>query len=74
MPGFLLPMQTGTVKWFNNDKGYGFITPEDGGSDVFVHHSAIEIKGYRTLAEGVRVEFESEKTPKGIAASRVRPL
>ncbi len=67
-------MQTGQVKWFNAVKGYGFITPDDGSTDVFVHHSAIEIKGYRTLAEGEKVEFESEKGPKGMAASRVRPL
>lgn len=67
-------MQTGQVKWFNSAKGFGFITPDGGGSDVFVHHSAIEIKGYRTLNEGQRVEFECEKGPKGLAALRVRPV
>jgi len=66
-------MQTGHVKWFNAAKGFGFITPDDGSSDVFVHHSAIDIKGYRTLNEGDAVEFEATKGPKGLAATRVRP-
>jgi CspA family cold shock protein len=63
----------GTVKWFNATKGYGFITPTDGGKDVFVHHSAIEGAGYRELSEGQRVEFESELAPKGPQAKWVRP-
>ena len=53
-------MQTGTVKWFNDSKGYGFITPDDGSPDVFVHHSAIAMEGYRSLDNGVEVEFELE--------------
>ncbi|HEV8320103.1 MAG TPA: cold-shock protein [Myxococcota bacterium] len=66
-------MNVGTVKWFNNDKGYGFITQE-GGEDVFVHHSVIQAEGYRTLTEGDRVEFEVTRTPKGLSASTVRKL
>ena len=58
-------MATGTVKWFNNDKGYGFITQDDGGKDVFVHHSAISGEGYKSLAEGAKVEYEVEDGPKG---------
>ena len=60
----------GTVKWFNAEKGYGFIAREDG-ADVFVHHSAIQIEGYRTLQEGQRVEFVIEKGPKGLQAAQV---
>ena len=60
----------GTVKWFSNDKGYGFITPESG-KDVFVHHSAIQSSGYATLEEGQQVEFEIEKGPKGERAINV---
>ena len=56
---------TGTVKWFSNEKGYGFATPDDGGKDVFVHFSAIQSEGYRTLAEGDRIEFELEQGDKG---------
>lgn len=65
-------MTAGTVKWFNATKGFGFITPTDGGKDVFVHHSAIEAAGFRELSEGQRVEFESEQGPKGPQAARVR--
>jgi cold shock protein len=65
-------MTAGTVKWFNPTKGFGFITPEDGGNDVFVHHSAIEAAGFRELSEGQRVEFESEVGAKGPQAARVR--
>lgn len=64
-------MATGTVKWFNESKGYGFITPSDGSPDVFVHFSAIEGSGFRTLAEGQTVQFESQKGPKGLQAVRV---
>jgi CspA family cold shock protein len=64
-------MATGTVKWFNNDKGYGFITQDDGGKDVFVHHSAISGEGYKSLAEGAKVEYEVEDGPKGPQARTV---
>ncbi len=58
-------MATRTVKWFSNDTGYGFITPDDGSKDVFVHHSAIQGEGYKSLAEGTKVEYEVEEGPKG---------
>lgn len=64
-------MATGTVKWFNAEKGYGFIS-QDGGKDVFVHHSHIDMDGFRTLREGETVEFDVEETPKGLAATKVR--
>jgi CspA family cold shock protein len=64
-------MPTGTVKWFSDDKGFGFITPEDGSKDVFVHHSAINAEGFRTLQEGAKVNYETEDGPKGPAASNV---
>lgn len=64
-------MQTGTVKWFNESKGYGFITPSDGSPDVFVHFSVIEGSGFKTLAEGQTVQFESQKGAKGLQATRV---
>ena len=67
-------MAAGTVKWFNATKGYGFITPDEGGSDLFVHHSAIEAQGYRELAEGQRVEFQKATGPKGPQASSVRAI
>ena len=62
---------TGTVKWFNGSKGYGFITRDDGEKDVFVHFSAIQGEGYRNLEEGQRVEFEVEDSPKGPQAANV---
>ena len=64
-------MATGTVKWFNNSKGYGFITPSDGSPDVFVHHSSIKADGYKSLTEGSVVNFEIEKGPKGPSAVNV---
>jgi len=64
----------GTVKWFNDQKGFGFITPEDGSKDVFVHHSAITMDGFKTLAENQQVELEIEQTDKGPRAANVKPL
>jgi CspA family cold shock protein len=64
---------TGTVKWFNDAKGFGFITPQNGEKDVFVHHSAIQGKGFRTLTEGQVVTFEIQNTPKGPSAVNVTP-
>ena len=66
-------MATGVVKWFNAEKGYGFITVDEGGQDVFVHFSAIEMTGYRSLAEGQHVEFEVGSGDKGPQAEAVRP-
>ncbi|CAN5629096.1 cold-shock protein CspD [soil metagenome] len=66
-------MAEGTVKWFNNDKGYGFISQTDG-EDVFVHFSAIQSEGYKSLEEGQSVQFEVTQGPKGKQASNVRPL
>lgn len=66
-------MSYGTVKWFNDAKGFGFIAPEDGSSDLFVHYSAIQSKGFRTLQEGQRVAFEVVQGPKGAQASNVVP-
>ncbi|MEU6131582.1 cold-shock protein [Saccharopolyspora sp. NPDC047091] len=67
-------MATGTVKWFNAEKGFGFITPDGGGSDVFAHYSAIDASGFRTLDENQRVEFEIAQGPKGPQASQIRGL
>jgi CspA family cold shock protein len=64
-------MATGTVKWFNADKGYGFITPDGGGADLFVHFSAIQSSGYKTLEEGSKVEFEETQGQKGPQATNV---
>jgi CspA family cold shock protein len=67
-------MAQGTVKWFNADKGYGFIAPDDGTDDVFVHHSAIQADGYRSLQENQRVEYTAGQGPKGPQAEQVQPL
>ncbi|MEV0416117.1 cold-shock protein [Streptomyces sp. NPDC050448] len=67
-------MATGTVKWFNDAKGFGYITPEGGGDDLFAHFSEIRIEGFKTLQEGQKVEFEVKTGPKGLQASNIRPL
>lgn len=64
-------MASGTVKWFNNAKGFGFICPDQGGEDVFAHYSTIEMEGYRTLKAGQPVQFEVEQGPKGMHASAI---
>ncbi len=67
-------MAQGTVKWFNPDKGFGFIAPDDGSADIFVHHSAIDMQGYRTLEENQKVEYTASQGPKGPQADQVRPI
>ena len=67
-------MSQGTVKWFNEKKGFGFITPDDGGDDLFVHHTNISAEGFRTLRDGQRVEFEPAQGKKGMEATEVRPV
>ena len=67
-------MATGTVKWFSDDKGFGFITPDEGDRDLFVHHTGIEMEGYRSLAEGLRVSYEEEQGDKGPKAVNVTRL
>jgi CspA family cold shock protein len=64
-------MATGTVKWFNNAKGYGFVTPDQGEQDIFIHFSAIVMEGYKTLKEGQKVQFELEEGPKGLHAANL---
>ena len=66
-------MATGTAKWFNESKGYGFITPDDGSKDIFVHFSAIKVDGFKKLIEGQAVTFEIEQSPKGVQATNVVP-
>ena len=67
-------MPTGTVKWFSDEKGFGFITPDEGNRDLFVHHTAISADGYRSLAEGAKVSYEEEAGPKGPKAINVMKL
>jgi CspA family cold shock protein len=69
-----ISMATGSVKWFNGEKGFGFITQDGGGPDVFVHYSAISGSGYRNLEEGQKVEFETNQGPKGLQAANVRAI
>ncbi|MEN8170376.1 MAG: cold-shock protein [Pseudomonadota bacterium] len=66
-------MATGTVKWFNDAKGFGFITQDDGGADVFAHFSAIQGGGFKSLAEGQKVSYEVEQGPKGLQAANIVP-
>ncbi|OUZ09979.1 cold-shock protein [Aeromicrobium sp. PE09-221] len=67
-------MATGTVKWFNAEKGFGFIAPDDGSEDVFAHYTAIQSSGYRSLNEEQKVEFDVEQGQKGLQAANIRPL
>jgi CspA family cold shock protein len=67
-------MSTGTVKWFSDDKGFGFITPDEGSRDLFVHHTGIVAEGFRTLSEGARVQYEEEQGDKGPKAVQVTKL
>ena len=67
-------MPAGTVKFFNTQKGFGFITQDGGGEDVFVHHTAIQSEGFRTLAEGQKVQFDVSRGPKGLQAQNVKPV
>jgi CspA family cold shock protein len=67
-------MASGTVKWFNDAKGFGFITPDGGGADLFAHFSAIQSSGFKSLAEGQKVEFDVVSGPKGLQASNIKPV
>ena len=67
-------MPQGTVKWFSDDKGFGFITPDDAGKDLFVHHTAIQGGGYKSLTEGAKVSYDAEQGPKGPSAANVQTL
>ncbi len=66
-------MATGVVKWFNNAKGFGFVSPDEGGDDVFAHFSAIAMEGYKSLKQGQKVEFDISEGPKGLYAANIRP-
>jgi CspA family cold shock protein len=66
-------VSSGTVKWFNEKKGFGFITPDDGGEDLFVHYSNLATEGFRTLSDGQKVEYEAAKGRKGMEATKVKP-
>jgi cold shock CspA family protein len=72
--GMEIDMATGTVKWFNDAKGFGFITPDDGGKDLFAHHSSIQGSGYKSLKDGAKVSFDVTEGAKGPAAANVKPL
>ena len=67
-------MATGTVKWFNDSKGFGFITPDDGGGDLFAHHTAIQMDGYKSLKEAQKVSFEVRTGPKGLQAADIKAI
>ena len=69
-----MSMQTGTVKWFNDSKGFGFITPDQGGEDLFAHFSEIQSNGFKSLAENQRVQFEVTQGKKGLQASKIQPI
>jgi cold shock CspA family protein len=67
-------MATGTVKWFNDSKGFGFITPDDGGKDLFAHHTSIQMDGYKSLQEAQKVSYDAVDGQKGPAASNIKPI
>ena len=67
-------MASGTVKWFNDAKGFGFITPDDGSKDLFAHHSEIQMSGFKSLKEGQKVEYDPQQGPKGPAATKIRAI
>ena len=67
-------MATGVVKWFNDDKGFGFVTPDEGGKDLFVHHTGINANGFKSLAEGAKVSYDAEQGPKAPAAANVQTI